>query len=396
MIHQSFPVIYKSTTYMVDPSYLCKASRKFRELYKTYVEDNQKDNSYQLLISCDSFTERNMDNFFKLCQNLPTDVQDSEMEQICQIARMFQADHIYKIGCDFIQHNINPNFSVPEDAYNESNGKRYLNLEREIKNDQKNVTTNEPEVLSSTSSGDSSDSIFDSNENINNLPAYKSNNKTDNNQNKENAKSKTTYINTIRILPVVKSTLYTIHVDHHLMKHRHFTCVKNSQVVLSAKQKKKIIVIGAGPFVHLHHHQAPGNCISKIVQSNGWYNTVENSEQTFVIRYTPGFKSKQNLMNVSFLFKGTLFSWISEDPNCQNTANLYNQKLVGVYHRVPLKSKKNVILRNSNSDTTFIMRKMDKGTFEAECHPDLPETIAFAIAISGIVGPYHDIETSFK
>lgn len=399
MMRQTFPIIYKSRVFKVDPICLSKSSRKFNELYETYIKDNQKNNSFQLGIQYDSFSERNVENFLKLCQNLPTDVQDSEMEEICTIAKLFQADKIYEVGVDFIHKSIDPNFSVSDNFFNDSNSKKYLFLEREPIESKENETETTDSEFDSSTSG--SDSVFSSqnqtSEDIKNLPAYKPNS-SENIQSKENnSHTKTTYINTIRILPVVKSALYTIHVDHHIMKHRHFTCVKDSQVCLSAKQKKKVIVVASGPFVHLHHHyKNQNNYVSKIVQSNGWYNTVENSEQTFVIRYTPGFKSKQALMNVSFLFKGTLFSWISEDPNCQNTANLYNQKLVGVYHRIPIKSKKNIILRNSNNDTTFILRKMDKGTFEVECHPDLPVTIAFAIAISDIVGPYHDIETSFK
>lgn len=399
MLNQTFPVIYKTRIFKVDPICLSKASRKFGELYKTYIENNQKNNTFQLGISYDSFTERNVENFLKLCQNLPTDVQDNEMKEICTIAKLFQADKIYDVGIEFIHKSIDQNFSVPDNYFDESTGKRYLYLEREpIEKDHIQNDTSDSEFNSSTSGSDSISSDQNAaSQDISNLPAYKPNSDVSDTQSKENDNhSKTTYINTIRILPVVKSALYVIHVDHHIMKHRHFTCVKDNQVVLSAKQKKKVIVVASGPFVHLHHHNNLNNYISKIVQSSGWYNTVENSEQTFVIRYTPGFKSKQALMNVSFLFKGTLFSWISEDPNCQNTANLYNQKLVGVYHRIPIKSKKNIILRNSNNDTTFIIRKMDKGTFECECHPDLPATIAFAIAISGIVGPYHDIETSFK
>lgn len=53
------------------------------------------------------------------------------MKEVCEIAKMFQADKIYNIGADFIKQNIDPNFNIPDEKYNGSNGKSYLVIEGE-------------------------------------------------------------------------------------------------------------------------------------------------------------------------------------------------------------------------------------------------------------------------
>ena len=64
------------------------------------------------------------------------------------------------------------------------------------------------------------------------------------------------------------------------------------------------------------------------------------------------------------------------------------EQLCGKYNRKPIKSKKNIILQNKSRHTTFIVRKMDKLIYEAECNPTLSPIIAFSLAISEIIGPF--------
>ena len=91
-----------------------------------YIEDNERLNGIHLEVLGDKFSYRNMNNFLKLCQNLPTDVDNSEMEEICEIAKMFGAEKIYNTGVAFIQQNLDANFSVPDNKYDGSDGKKYL------------------------------------------------------------------------------------------------------------------------------------------------------------------------------------------------------------------------------------------------------------------------------
>ena len=126
--NQFFSVIYKALNIMVDPVCLSNSSPIFRELIAPYVQNNQV-SSVHLEIQTQEFTDRSINNFLRICQNLPSDVQNSEMKEMCEIARMFRADQIYNTGLSFVRANIDPNFSVPENKYN---SKPYLIIKANI------------------------------------------------------------------------------------------------------------------------------------------------------------------------------------------------------------------------------------------------------------------------
>ena len=126
MSNQTFPVIYGNQRYMVDPNMMFNASRKFVQLVQPFGDAA---NQCHLLIRHSSFSDRSIDNFLKLVQGLPTDVLDSEMKEICEIAKMFQADQIYNTGLSFVQNSIDPTFFVPDNKY--ENGQTYLIVENQ-------------------------------------------------------------------------------------------------------------------------------------------------------------------------------------------------------------------------------------------------------------------------
>lgn len=105
-----FPIIYDDYTFYVDPFSLIKESFRFKELIGPYVNDYTQMKEIHLLIHGNQFTRRNMNNFLRICQQLQTDVKNNEMKEICEIAKMFQADAIYNKGLAFIQANEDPNF----------------------------------------------------------------------------------------------------------------------------------------------------------------------------------------------------------------------------------------------------------------------------------------------
>lgn len=98
---------------MIDPSMLYNSSAKFVQLVQPF---GARATQYQLVILRQGFSERCIDNFLKLVQGLPTDVLDSEMKEICEIAKMFQSEQIYQTGLNFIQKSIDPSFFVPENS----------------------------------------------------------------------------------------------------------------------------------------------------------------------------------------------------------------------------------------------------------------------------------------
>lgn len=353
MSNQTFPVIYKNTRFTVDPKLLYDSSLKFRQVYQPYANSNH--GPLQLVISSNlPFTERNMGNFLKLCQNQATDVQNSEMKEICEIARMFQAEKIYNTGASFVQNNIDPNFNVPVNKYDDSNGQRYLIIED---------SNEQSETFSSQSSREVS------------------------NASKDDTTAQPLQIDQEPEPEIPEgSVVYQIRINCPAFKCNRFSFSKDNQIILSAKQKGAKFVIGTGSQVHIKKDTS--NQVATMVQSTDCYNTVQAEGQQFVIRYVTDGKMGHYAIEVNFIYKGNEMIWTPEETFAHMKKHDRSPDVTGEYDREPIHSKKNLVLRNPEGNVTFIVRKMDLGFYEAECNKDLPPTFAFAIAISEIVGPY--------
>lgn len=128
---QTFPVVYNDATFMVDPIALAKSSEKFKTLVEPFIEENPNLTGMQLDVCGKNFSFRSMNNFLRTCQNLPTDVLNPEMKEMCEIAKMFQAEKIYTIGLEFIQKHLDPDFNVPDNKYDGSDGVTHMIVECE-------------------------------------------------------------------------------------------------------------------------------------------------------------------------------------------------------------------------------------------------------------------------
>ena len=356
MQNQTFPVIYKNTRFMVDPKLLYDSSLKFRQIYQPYTNSNH--GPLQLVVVDNSFTERNMGNFLKLCQNQATDVQNSEMKEVCEIARMFQAEKIYNTGASFVQTNIDQNFNVPVDKYDDSNGRKYLYIED---------SNEQSESFNPTPSS----------REANNTPEENDESTTQSMQQEPQQQESQ--------IPE-GSVVYQIRVNCPAFKCNRFSFVKDNQIILSAKQKGARFVIGSGNQVHIK--KDTHNQVATMVQSTDCYNTVQAEGQQFVIRYVTDGKMGHYAIEVNFIYKGNEMLWTPEETFAHMKKHDRSPDVTGEYDREPIHSKKNLVLRNPDGNVTFLVRKMDIGFYEAECNKDLPETFAFAIAISEIVGPY--------
>lgn len=112
-----FPVIYDNFTSIVDPVSLSKSSRQFKERIDPYISNYTQMKEVHLSIHGNQFSKRNMKNFLRICQLLLSDVHNDETKEICEIAKMFQADEIYNKGLAFILANQDPDFNVPDTKY---------------------------------------------------------------------------------------------------------------------------------------------------------------------------------------------------------------------------------------------------------------------------------------
>ncbi|KAK8875659.1 hypothetical protein M9Y10_005833 [Tritrichomonas musculus] len=345
MTNQTFPIIYQNERFMVDPSYLYDSSKKFQNLINSNTYDLQ---SIQLRIINERFTSRNISNFLKICQNQQTDVQNSELEEICLIARMFLAEGIYNTCLNFIQSSINPNYSIPCDLINEGYGFEYLILEpKEEIPFVHHVNLNELE-------------FDDSCEFIN--PETKESANNNNTTNIENQKKK------------IHSAVYKIIEEIPITKRTRYYMYKDNQIIYMAKTKRDEIFIGKGTDFHISENKIENTARVKF-NSNG-YNIVNTDEQEFKIEFV---KIKNSYsMDISFMNNGQKLHWIPKIPKNQI-------EIEGEYYHRPIPSKRNIMLQNNKNNPTLIIRKMSTKIIEVECHPAVNPISVFAIALSYVI-----------
>lgn len=249
MQNQSFLVIYQGENFMVDPQCLYNSSKKFREL----VDNASNLQSVHLMIKNCQFSTRNIENFLKICQNIQTDVQDSELEEISLIAKMFQAEQIYNTGLNFIQANLNANFSILNDQFNPSNSDQYLQLE------------SDEVILPPIHHVDLNELNFDEN--------------SESVQEKEVEKN-----NNVDILKkTIQTSCYQITCDNHLIKCCRYYLMKDGKIICMAKQKDNEIYIGEGQDIHISKNKIK-NTVT-ITRNPEGYNIVSTDDQEFKIKY---------------------------------------------------------------------------------------------------------------
>lgn len=359
MSNQTFPVIYDTERFMVDPSCLFNESQKFRELIS---ERGDNINNIHLRIAYDGFSARNVANFLKICEKQQTDVQNTELGEICLIAKMFQAEQIYNTGVSFIQSNIDSNFSISPNEFLEIHGHNYLLIEDDI----------EEEVSNESSRINEYPSIF--HHDLNELEFDESNEKLP----VESATTEDEKDNNKAEKPKTKlhSVYYEIKYDNHVMKCPRYYFVKDGQVIYMAKQKNDEIYIGPGKNFHISENKIENT--GKITRNSKDYNIVNTDDQEFKIRFVRYFEKYS--MNLTFNHRGTKFSWRPKQPK-----GLLS--FAGEFKHTPIASKKNIILQNARNHPTYILRKMSKKLYECECHPNVSPMVAFAISLSQITGP---------
>lgn len=356
LLNQTFPVIYKEKCYRTDPICLCLASAKFRELLKPYM-NKLETSKLQLLISTEEFSERNIDNFLKLCQNIPTDVLDSEMTQICEIAKLFEAEEIYNTGCSFIRSKQNPSFEIPDEQYSSDSG--FLSITP------KNYSPKESLMLSEPSDEQEESSSF---VNICEYPAYE----------KEIQLARPR-----KIMPLV----YEIRVKPGLFKPTKYSFLLNGDVILSAKQNDSLIVIGRGNEVHISSDKS--NHLGKIQRTYEHRNIIKINSQSYVVKYIQ--LPQCSTVSISFDSPKTSTTLEPLDSALMSEKSVMPQ-LCGKFKRTPIKSRRNTILQDPNGANTFIVRKMKENIYETECEQSFDKTLAFALSISQIIGPFIPVD----
>lgn len=358
MMNQTFPIIYKNTKFMVDPQLMSKSSAKFKELLLPYQNEGPI-NHLQLIIAFEEFTIRNVANFLKICQNLEADVIDSEMKQICIIAKLFKAEEIYNKGISFV-HNYDPLFNVPNSYFGNPFFHNYLYIEKDGCQDEKVQLS----------------------ENISNISEVSNNNYSEMNSSPADSER----VSDIRKSKNDTFIVYELFSKMTLFALNKFFLVLKGVMIETAKQKDELIVIGKGNDVHISSRTE--NQIGKITRSeDSQFNRVDIESQSFYINYVDVPRNDHLSISLKFDNRGQEAFWSPLNENLfkdRENSPLLN----GYFHHTPEHSGKNTILIDENGAIKYILRKMNESMFEIECEETLDPTIAFAIGISQLIKPY--------
>lgn len=272
---------------------------------------------------------------------------------------MFEADQIYNTGINFVHKSIDPNFNVSDNQFDDSYGRSFLVLSSIV---------NKPHHFSDMNSLE-----FDDDDN------YSTNNQENEDPNSEVSNTEKTVQNSeyvhsiiykVKEIPQIYKTIFQFFVDNKL--------------VLTAKRKNNLIVIGKGSTIHLNKDRS--SHVAQITTGNG-INIVNCENQNFRVNYVYLTGPKSFSMDVEFTTLGRKLHWKPKMPKFNNATNTYTLPLGGEYHRKSIKSNANTVLVNDHGERCMIVRKTNELEFEIDCNPRVPQAIIFALAISQIIGP---------
>ena len=339
MLNQTFPVIYQNQRFLVDPVLLSNASKKFCDLLNS---NQDKIQNPCLRINSDLFTSRIISNFLQICQNQTTDTQNSELKEICLLARMFQAEEIFNTAFNFIKNEIDSDFYISQDQLNEIDNSQNLIIETEA-------------LAMQNTYFDLSDFEFDD--------SYE--------QAQENDKAATNLTKAKK-----PSVCYQIKVENPLMKCHRFYLLKDDKVIYMAKQRYDEIYIGKENSCHLKKDKHLND--AKIQRDFRGYNIISVPDQEFKVKYLK--IGEKFLIKTTFDHKLGKQIWVPKQDDFQ-------KMLKGEYNHAAMKSRKNLVMQNERKHPTFIFRKMKRNVYEAECSQEADPIVTFALAISQIIGP---------
>lgn len=362
MQNQTISVLYQDESFDVDYFKLHNSSNKFREMIQPYLDNGVGLQNLQLRILYNKFTTRNVCNFLKMIQNQKNNVHSHEIAEICELAKLFQAEKLYDKSLTYVRNQIDPNFTVSND-FNESNGQQYLEVEfiTDLCS-QHSYSTNDI-TYTPTETQMSPISAVNLSKSQNDIPLTPPPQQTTQPQPQPQQQQ-------------LYCVVYKIQVLSQLMKCNRYFFSLNEKILFTAKKKSNEIYIGQGNNIHINSNE--NESCARIMQCNG-YNTVYTSNQEFKVSYIPFGVRKQFSLETSFSNDGKTLNWSPKE---------IDQNLYGQYNRIPVPSKKNMLLKNQAGSPTFIVRKMQDEVFEVECLSIVNPLIAFTLGLSQIIGPF--------
>lgn len=184
--------------------------------------------------------------------------------------------------------------------------------------------------------------------------------------------------------------IYQIRLKKHAIRANTFYLMANNIVIQMAKKRGVSIFIGQGHNVHISEKSKH---LGKVIQTLEHYNIIYIHNHKFKIKYTKLPETGKYSITFKFTENHLGLDWTPIDKDlCSNTKLC--PEICGQFNHSPIPSRRNTVLENLNGCIKFIVRKMKNNIYEIECPANLDQTIAFALGICQIVGPFEIIDSS--
>ena len=106
-----FPIVYRGSTFLVDPAYFAIYSIKFREIFNPAFAD------FSQVTLTGNFQPKSVDIFCSLCQGKEVSIPDSCMKDIASLATLFNAEEILESATIFMIWNFCLNNLITRNSF---------------------------------------------------------------------------------------------------------------------------------------------------------------------------------------------------------------------------------------------------------------------------------------
>lgn len=355
-----FPIVYRGSTFLVDPAYFAIYSIKFREIFNPAFAD------FSQVTLTGNFQPKSVDIFCSLCQGKEVSIPDNCMKDIASLAKLFNSEEILESATRIIHSKIDGSFrpdtkgtvvyenKKTNSIFSQSNdaiplaphqlvfGKGAKQVPQQQPQQQQTQQSQANQSQSQTSSAASSAPKADLSEKY--------------------------YVE----MPVV----YEFRQEKKLLKCDKYYQYQNGELLAIGKTRASSIVINNGNEVHFEQI----NDSSADIQRLNYINIIRADGHKHTLRYYRD--PDTGLMTMHVMFKigndDMIITGLRTMPK--------DDSVFGTSKVVTPKQPCTLYLQNGK--IAMAIMKTDSDSYLMKCNLKVSNVFAFAIALSAIVGPH--------
>ncbi|OHT03390.1 hypothetical protein TRFO_29190 [Tritrichomonas foetus] len=340
---QGFPLVFNSKTFLVNPLSFGSNALAFQKMYQNHQTSGQFNSN---IVIKGPFSEKSILQVINLCQGITVPIDNSVIKETAALLKLFQAHNLFQMCMNYIHSNIDPSFDMSDNI-----GSLHLQTK-------------------------SANPIFDEFQfdDEEKEDDYYSSHSIDQ---KEDPEEKSD--NYMRINPIIleKPLSYEIKMEKRFLKSTKFTLYENGEMTAVAKHQHTGAVINKGSDVHF---SGSGACSANITQLN-FKNSIKLSDQRIKLKYFRDRDAKMT-MKVIYLLDG-------KEVKLNGTKKNVRKKNKPLFESVKVvKKTQPCILYEPSGKGSITIRKTSKTNFTVNTNIRMTNVLAFALAISAIIGPH--------